>query len=56
MPMRVEPVFGFMENTMNERRLRAIGMQRIEAVVGLINLTYNIFRYVQLAKRRLEDE
>ena len=46
---RIEHVFGFMENTMKITRLRAIGKQRIEGIIGLINLTYNICRYVQLA-------
>lgn len=47
---RIEHVFGFMENTMKVSRLRAIGKQRIEGIIGLINLTYNICRYIQLAK------
>ena len=47
---RVEHVFGFMENTMKITRLRAIGKERIEGVIGLINLTYNICRYVQILK------
>ena len=46
---RVEHVFGFMENTMKVKRLRAIGKQRIEGIIGLINLTYNICRYLQVA-------
>lgn len=46
--VRVEHVFGFMENTMKVRRLRAIGRTRIEGIIGLINLTYNICRYVQI--------
>ena len=33
---------------MKVTRLRAIGKQRIEGIVGLINLTYNMCRYVQL--------
>tara|TARA_B100001013_G_C24591097_1_gene434828 strand:- start:208 stop:1239 length:1032 start_codon:yes stop_codon:yes gene_type:complete len=48
--VRVEHVFGFMENTMKITRLRAIGKRRIEGIVGLINLTYNICRYVQILK------
>ena len=47
---RIEHVFGFMENTMKVTRLRAVGKKRIAGIVGLINLTYNICRYVQLAK------
>ncbi|MBT3274105.1 MAG: IS5 family transposase [Spirochaetales bacterium] len=48
--VRVEHVFGFMENTMKITRLRARGKPRIEGVIGMINLTYNICRYVQLAR------
>ncbi len=48
--VRVEHVFGFMENTMKVTRLRARGKPRIEGIIGLINLTYNICRYVQLAR------
>ena len=48
--VRIEHVFGFMANTMKIRRLRAIGKERIEGVIGLINLTYNICRYVQILK------
>ena len=47
---RVEHVFAFMENTMKIRRLRTIGKERTEGVIGLINLTYNMCRYLQLAK------
>ena len=46
---RVEHVFGFMENTMKITRLRPIGKQRIEGIIGLINLTYNMCRYLQVA-------
>jgi IS5 family transposase len=45
---RVEHIFGFMENSMNGMYLRNIGMKRIQAVIGLMNLTYNMFRKVQL--------
>ena len=45
---RVEHVFGFMENTMKITRLRALGKQRIEGIIGLINLSYNMCRYVQV--------
>ena len=48
--VRVEHVFGFMKNTMKITRLRAIGKTRIEGIIGLINLTYNICRYVQLTR------
>jgi len=47
---RVEHVFGFVENSMNGSLIRTIGIIRAKAVVGLMNLTYNIFRYIQLRK------
>jgi len=47
---RIEHVFAFMENTMKVSRLRSIGKQRIEGIIGLINLTYNMCRYVQLVQ------
>ena len=45
---RVEHVFGFIENSMNGSFIRTIGIRRAAAVVGLMNLTYNIFRAIQL--------
>jgi transposase, IS5 family len=45
---RVEPIFGFMEGSMNGMNLYAIGIKRIEGLVGLMNLTYNMFRKIQL--------
>lgn len=45
---RVEHVFGFMENSMNGMRLRTIGMKRTELTIGLMNLTYNFFRFEYL--------
>lgn len=45
---RVEHIFGFMENSMNEMYLYNVGKKRITTVVGLMNLTYNMFRKVQL--------
>lgn len=45
---RVEHVFGFMETSMNGMSLYAIGMKRVEGIVGLMNLTYNMFRKIQL--------
>lgn len=45
---RVEHIFGFMENSMDGMYLRNIGIKRITAVVGLMNLTYNMFRKLQL--------
>lgn len=45
---RVEHIFGFIENSMNSPYIQTIGISRATAVVGLMNLTYNIFRAVQL--------
>lgn len=45
---RVEHIFGFMENSMNGMYLCNIGIKRIKAVIGLMNLTYNMFRKIQL--------
>jgi len=45
---RVEHIFGFMENSMNGMYIECIGIKRATAVIGLMNLTYNMFRKVQL--------
>lgn len=45
---RVEHIFGFMENSMNGMYLYSIGKKRITAAICLMNLTYNMFRKVQL--------
>lgn len=45
---RVEHIFGFVENSMNGSFIRTIGIKRAIAVVGLMNLTYNMFRAIQL--------
>lgn len=45
---RVEHIFGFMEGSMNGMNLYAIGIKRVEGIVGLMNLTYNMFRKIQL--------
>lgn len=46
--VRVEHIFGFIENSMGGSFIRTIGLKRATAVVGLMNLTYNIFRAMQL--------
>ena len=46
--VQVEHIFGFMENSMGGCFIRTIGKTRACAVVGLMNLTYNIFRAIQL--------
>lgn len=45
---RVEHIFGFMTNTMNEMYLRYRNFVRNQAGIGLMNLTYNLFRLAQL--------
>lgn len=45
---RVEHVFGFIENTMKGSFLRCIGINRADGVIGLMNLTYNLNRFMQL--------
>lgn len=45
---RVEHPYAFMEMSMNGMFLYAIGKKRISALVGLIKLTYNMFRKVHL--------
>jgi len=47
---RVEHVFGFMEQSMNKLYVRSIGMERASGFVGLVNLTYNLFRYEQVVR------
>ena len=46
--VRVEHVFGFVENSMNGSIVRTIGIARAKAKIGMMNLTYNISRCVQL--------
>ena len=45
---RVEHVFGFIENSMHGSRVRSIGIERARGIIGLMNLTYNLFRCRQL--------
>lgn len=47
---RVEHVFGFMEQSMNGLFIRSVGMERAKGIIGLINLTYNLFRYEQVIR------
>jgi len=48
--VRVEHVFGFMEQSMNGLTLRSIGIKRAKGIIGLINFTYNLFRYEQIVR------
>jgi len=47
---RVEHVFGFMEQSMKGLMVRSVGIQRATGIIGLINLTYNLFRYEQVIR------
>lgn len=48
--VRVEHIFGFIENSMGGSTIRTIGLSRATTQIGLMNLTYNMFRVVQLCK------
>lgn len=45
---RVEHIFGFMENSMNGIFLKYRSLVRNAVGIGMMNLTYNLFRLVQL--------
>jgi IS5 family transposase len=47
--VRVEHIFGFIENSMNGSTIKTIGVKRAKTLIGLMNLTYNLFRKVQVA-------
>ena len=49
---RVEHVFGFMEQSMHGLFICSIGIVRATGIIGLINLTYNIFRYEQVMRQK----
>ena len=45
---RVKHIFGFLEISMNGMYLYNLGIKRISGIVGLMNLTYNMLRKIQL--------
>jgi IS5 family transposase len=47
----VEHIFAFQENSLGGKLIRTIGMVRAWAKIGLMNLAYNLRRYVYLEKR-----
>ncbi len=47
---RVEHVFGFMEQSMNGLAVKSVGIVRATGIIGLMNLTYNLFRYEQVVR------
>jgi IS5 family transposase len=50
---RVEHVFGFMEQSMNGLVVKSIGKLRANSIIGLMNLTYNLFRYEQIVRLQI---
>lgn len=51
---RVEHIFGFMTNSMNNALyMRSIGMKRMKESIELLNLTYNLFRFEQLVRLKM---
>jgi len=50
---RVEHVFGFMEQSMKGLVLKSVGMVRATGIIGLINFTYNLFRYEQITRLKI---
>jgi transposase, IS5 family len=51
--VRVEHVFGFMEQSMNGLVVKSVGIVRATGIISLINLTYNLFRYEQVERLNL---
>lgn len=47
---RVEHVFGFMEQSMHGLKCECVGIVRATGIMGLMNLTYNLFRYEQIIR------
>jgi len=39
-----------MEQSMNGLTLKSVGIKRANGIIGLINLTYNMFRYEQVLR------
>ena len=46
--VRVEHVFSFMGQSMNGLMVKSVGITRPTGIIGLISLTYNLFRYEQI--------
>lgn len=47
---RVEYIFDFMDQSMNKLYLRSVQIARVVDIIGLINLSYNLFRYEQIVR------
>lgn len=46
--VRVEHVFGFQERSMGGKLIRTVGMTRAKMKIGMMNLVYNMKRFIQL--------
>ncbi len=51
--IRFAQYFGFMEQSMNGLKIKSIGIARATGIIGLINFTYNLFRYEQVVRLNL---
>jgi len=47
---RVEHVFAYIKQNLNSKEIRSIGIRRARGLIGLIHLTYNMFRYMHYMK------
>jgi len=50
---RVEHVFGYQQNSLGGKLVRTVGMARARAKIGMMNLVYNMRRYLFLQKLSL---
>lgn len=50
--VRVEHIFGSQQNEQGGKLVRTIGLARAAVKIGLMNLTYNLRRFVYLENRR----
>lgn len=48
--VRVEHVFGFQEQSMGGKFIRSIGIDRARARAGMMNLVYNMMRFIQFER------
>ena len=52
---RVEHVFGYQQNSLGGKLIRTVGIARAKAKIGLMNLAYNMKRYVFLQRLSLSQ-
>ncbi len=48
----VEHIFGFQQNSLGGKFIRTTGILRARTKIGLMNLAYNMKRYVYLTKNK----